>query len=101
MTNLIVENLSVMRNGRPVLQDISFTAQAGEFIGLIGPNGTGKTTLMRAMLGLLPHTGQCNLSSLSADAKAKLVSWLPQARGCCLANECLIACCPWTATSWP
>lgn len=80
MTNLIVENLSVTRNGRPVLQDISFTAQAGEFIGLIGPNGTGKTTLMRAMLGLLPHTGRCNLSSLSADAKAKLVSWLPQAR---------------------
>lgn len=80
MTNLIVENLSVSRNGRPVLQDISFTAQPGEFIGLIGPNGTGKTTLMRAMLGLLPHTGHCNLSSLSADAKAKLVSWLPQAR---------------------
>ena len=80
MIQLTVQNLSVMRDDRPILKDISFTAQGGEFIGLIGPNGAGKTSLMRAILGLLPHTGICNLSSLSPQAKAKQISWLPQSR---------------------
>lgn len=80
MIKLSVQNLSVMRDLRPILQDISFTAQGGEFIGLIGPNGAGKTSLMRAILGLLPHQGSCNLSALSPQAKAKHVSWLPQSR---------------------
>ena len=80
MTQLCVQNLSVMRADRAILQDISFTAQPGEFIGLIGPNGAGKTSLMRSILGLLPHQGECNLSSLSPQAKAKTISWLPQSR---------------------
>ena len=41
----------------PVLKDISFTAQDGECIGLIGANGAGKSTLMRVMLGLLDGSG--------------------------------------------
>ena len=80
MIQLTLNNLSVMRGDKPILQNISCAAQGGEFIGLIGPNGAGKTSLMRAMLGLLPHSGECSLSSLSRDAKAKTVSWLPQSR---------------------
>ena len=41
----------------PVLKDISFTAQDGECIGLIGANGAGKSTLMKVMLGLLDGNG--------------------------------------------
>lgn len=80
MIELCVENLSVMRGDRAILQDISFNARGGEFIGLIGPNGAGKTSLMRAILGLLPHQGNCNLAALSSHAKAKHISWLPQSR---------------------
>lgn len=80
MIQLCVQNLSVMRGDRAILQDISFNAEGGEFIGLIGPNGAGKTSLMRAILGLLPYQGDCNLSSLSPHAKAKHISWLPQSR---------------------
>lgn len=80
ITHLSVKDLSVTRGGQSILQDISFTATAGEFIGLIGPNGAGKTSLMRAIVGLLPHGGDCSLASLSPAAKARTVSWLPQAR---------------------
>lgn len=39
---------------KAVLEDISFTVQAGDYIGLIGPNGGGKTTLLKVLLGLEP-----------------------------------------------
>ena len=42
--------------GRPVLQDVSFTINDGECVGLIGANGAGKTTVMKLILGLLPCT---------------------------------------------
>lgn len=35
-----------------VLEDISFTVQAGDYVGIVGPNGSGKSTLIRALLGL-------------------------------------------------
>jgi zinc/manganese transport system ATP-binding protein len=49
---LSVEHLRVGFGGREVLDDVSFSVQRGEFTGLIGSNGVGKTTLLRAILGL-------------------------------------------------
>ena len=43
-------------SGHPVLQDLSFTIQDGECVGLIGANGAGKSTVMKLILGLLPCT---------------------------------------------
>ena len=43
--------------GIPVLEDISFTVEDGECVGLIGANGAGKSTLMKIMLGLLDAKG--------------------------------------------
>jgi ABC-type Mn2+/Zn2+ transport system ATPase subunit len=40
--------------GRPAIEGVSFRASAGDRVGLLGPNGGGKTTLLRAMLGELP-----------------------------------------------
>lgn len=40
--------------GNEVLQDISFDVNEGDFIGIVGPNGVGKSTLVKTMLGLLP-----------------------------------------------
>ncbi len=55
-----VDKLTVTLGGVKVVQNVSFDINEGEFIGLIGTNGSGKSSLLRAMLGLLPHTGRVN-----------------------------------------
>lgn len=60
MTNsvqLIAEKLIIERGGRTILNDVSFTAGAGATLLLTGANGTGKTTLLRALGGFLPLSG--------------------------------------------
>ncbi len=47
-----VANLSVVRGGRTVLSDVSFSVPAGTVTGLLGPSGGGKSTLMRAIVGV-------------------------------------------------
>jgi iron complex transport system ATP-binding protein len=80
MSLLSVQNLSVTLRNRPVIRDVSFEVQPGEFIGLLGPNGSGKTSLMRAVLGLLPATGRSSLAEMNTSDRARAVSWMPQSR---------------------
>ena len=54
---LVVENLSVKRSKHVVLDNISLKIDCGEFVGLVGPNGGGKTTLLLTILGLLKPSG--------------------------------------------
>ena len=59
---LVVENLSVNRSKRVVLDDVSLTIERGEFVGLVGPNGGGKTTFLLTILGILkPIQGSVEL----------------------------------------
>ena len=63
---LEVEHLSVRLGQAEVLRDLSFSVPTGSLVAVIGPNGSGKTVLFRALIGALPHTGS--------------VRWAPNAR---------------------
>lgn len=55
---LELSNVTFRRDGRPVLDKVSFTLKAGERVAVTGPNGSGKTTLVKILGGLLkPHHG--------------------------------------------
>lgn len=67
-----------------VLQDVSFQVKKGEYVALIGSNGTGKSTLIKCVSGLLPLTGGeieiCGKNSrkLKARERAQMVAVVPQ-----------------------
>jgi zinc transport system ATP-binding protein len=55
---LTVSNLTVRFGPRIVIENLSFDVRQRETLAVIGPNGSGKTVLLRALLGLIPYTGK-------------------------------------------
>src|ERR1700693_3692176 len=51
-----IEHLTKHFGSTRAVQDVSFTVRRGEIIGLLGPNGSGKTTIMRILTGFFPPT---------------------------------------------
>jgi zinc/manganese transport system ATP-binding protein len=79
---LSVANLNVSLAGREILRDVSFTCDAGEFIGLIGSNGAGKTTLLRVILGLTaPTSGSVRVAGRERSGRNPLIGYVPQKIG--------------------
>lgn len=73
---LVFENVSYQYPGGHGLENVSFSIQAGEQVGLIGANGAGKSTLMKLALGLLsPTAGKIYVDGTELTAKS-----LPEAR---------------------
>ncbi|MCY4001272.1 MAG: ABC transporter ATP-binding protein [Bacteroidetes bacterium] len=60
---LVGKDVSVQIQNTTILQEIQFTLTSGTITGLIGPNGCGKTTLLRAICGYLPYTGSIVLKN--------------------------------------
>jgi zinc transport system ATP-binding protein len=74
-----VRDLWYTFNGHPVLKEVTFKVFAGEFLALIGPNGGGKTTLLRLMLGLLdPSRGQIRVLDAAPKSASHRVGYVPQ-----------------------
>lgn len=55
---LTVEHLSVDLSGIAILHDLNFVVRRGQTLAIIGPNGCGKTVLLKALLNLLPYQGE-------------------------------------------
>jgi ABC-2 type transport system ATP-binding protein len=55
---IVVDGVGASYGAKEVLRDISFSLNPGEVVGLVGPNGHGKTTLMKRMLNLIPGAGE-------------------------------------------
>lgn len=76
---LQLENISVGYNSKPVLKDVSLTVNSGDFIGIIGPNGGGKTTLLKVILEILkPWKGQITVGDKINASHQKSIGYLPQ-----------------------
>jgi iron complex transport system ATP-binding protein len=82
---LAAEALSYGYPGRTVGRAVSLAVARGEAVALLGPNGGGKTTLLKTMLGLLPpHDGSVSidgvpLASLGVGERARRIGYVPQA----------------------
>jgi energy-coupling factor transport system ATP-binding protein len=64
---LEVSGLGVELGGRSVLRDLSFSARGGQVVAVVGRNGVGKTTLLRALAGLQKHTGAVTVNGETPD----------------------------------
>lgn len=79
-----VKNLSFSYGTNAVLHDISFSVEKGAFLSILGPNGVGKSTLFRCVLGLLSnYTGQVLVDGIDARSftvreAAKHIAYIPQ-----------------------
>lgn len=80
---LRVEHLSCGYGGPPVVRDVSFRVGEGERLCVLGPNGCGKTTLLRALAGILPCDGGVTvagtgLRDLTARQRARKLALMSQ-----------------------
>lgn len=76
---LELKNVTAGYDGTPVIHNVNFTVSSGDFIGIIGPNGGGKTTLLKVILGLLkPYKGTVTFNNELNNLKTKKIGYLPQ-----------------------
>ncbi len=81
---LEIKNLSFAYRDHPVLQDINFDTRPGEFLSVLGPNGVGKSTLFRCILGILrDYQGEILLDGREARGiaqreMASMIAYIPQ-----------------------
>jgi zinc transport system ATP-binding protein len=74
-----VQHLWATYDSEPVLEDINLSVEKLDFIGLIGPNGGGKTTLLKVLLGLLPPTqGQVHVMGKPVKEARRYIGYVPQ-----------------------
>lgn len=76
------EHLELLIEERRILDDIDFAVARGESVALVGPNGSGKTTVLRCLLGLVPFSGRATIDGRDVVrdpiGARSLVGYVPQ-----------------------
>ena len=77
-----MDNVSFSYGETPVLKQVSLRVMAGDFLGVVGPNAGGKSTLLKLVLGLLePRSGRIRVLGKSPRRAARRVGYVPQHPG--------------------
>jgi zinc/manganese transport system ATP-binding protein len=78
-TAVELKGASVRLDGKDIFSDVELTVGRGQFVAVLGPNGTGKSTLMRAILGLLPlESGSVTVLGRPPAQARPAIGYLPQ-----------------------
>lgn len=76
---IVVRDLWFSYDGHPVLEDVNLSIPQGDFVSVIGPNGGGKTTLLKLMLGLLkPARGEVRVFGATPEEARPRIGYMPQ-----------------------
>ncbi|MFC2022804.1 heme ABC transporter ATP-binding protein [Chloroflexota bacterium] len=83
MIKLQMDGVSLGYGRRRVVSDLSFQVSPGEMVGLIGPNGCGKTSIIKALCRVIPHSGRIfvdgrEISAIPRKDLARLLGVVPQ-----------------------
>ncbi len=74
-----IKDLWFAYGGIPVLKEVSFTLEQGDFMAILGPNGGGKTTLLKLMLGILePKRGEIRILGKKPHNARERLGYVPQ-----------------------
>ena len=78
-TVIEIEDLHFSYNGASVLEDVNLDVPEGAFLSIVGPNGGGKTTLLKLILGLLrPSRGSVRVFGVSPARARRRIGYMPQ-----------------------
>jgi zinc/manganese transport system ATP-binding protein len=79
---IALNDVTIAFNGRRILSAVTFAIEDGEFVAMLGANGSGKTSLIRAVLGLVPvHSGTIEVLGRPASRGNAQIGYMPQLRG--------------------
>lgn len=78
MTLISLHDVSVAYDGYEALQHVNLEIFDRDFLGVIGPNGGGKTTLVKAILGAVPHSGEIRYAQELFRGRERLIGYMPQ-----------------------
>lgn len=77
MTLIQFSGVALGYGKRTVVDNLSFTIDKGDYLGIVGPNGSGKTTIVRALLGsVTPRSGK--ISRISPEGRPARIGYVPQ-----------------------
>lgn len=77
-TLVSIKDLSVRYGDYTALEDVSLDIYSDDFLGVIGPNGGGKTTLVKTILGALPYSGTVAYADSMVHSGRLRIGYLPQ-----------------------